>query len=132
MKRCIAILLGCSLPAIVIAAPVHINAYWACTGYLHCGTYDIVVYLLNNLIDGVLYFIEALATTVFFYGALRMIFSRGEEGKEVGKKALIYASLGLVFAVLARETIAFVCVYLYKIGGTAVGACPHLLWPFTP
>ncbi len=132
MKRILTLLLGTVTPDTAHAAPVHLTDYsWSCTGFLRCGSsVGVVDFLLNSLIDGVQYFIAPLATVTFFYGALRMIFSRGEEGKEVGKKALIYASLGLAASILVAGVIEYVCVYIYQIGGLSTTTCPALIWPF--
>lgn len=129
MKRLLFFLSGLLLPASASAAGVHLTDYgWDCTGFLRCNIPgDVFSFLLNNLITGVLSFIVLLATVVFFYGAFRMAASQGEEGKEVGKKALLYASLGLVLAILAGAIIEFVCGYVYLVGGTPGGMCP--IWP---
>ncbi len=117
MKRFLSILLGILLPTPALAG-VSITSYgWSCTGFLKCGsTTDAVTDLTVNLITGVASFIGALAVVVIFYGALRMVMSRGEEGKEAGKKALIYASLGLAAAMLTGAIISFVSDYIYYLG----------------
>lgn len=131
MKRFFAVLIGTFTPISAHAVPVRLTDYWSCTGFLRCGSaVGVVDFLINSLIDGVQYFIAPLATVVFFYGALRMIFSRGEEGKEVGKKALIYASIGLATSILVAGVIQYVCVYLYQIGGSPTTTCPALIWSF--
>ena len=136
MKRSLAILFGCLTPTMLFAAGIHITNYWNCTGFLRCGSsVSAVTFLIHSLINGVEFFIIPLATVAFLYGAVRMLLSRGEEGKEVGKKALIYASLGLVAAILVQGIIEFICGYIYLIGGasapgTPVGTCPSGIWPF--
>lgn len=116
MKRMLAIILGVLTPASTAAAGVRLSTYFDCTGLLRCGSSGTALYLIDNLIAGVGYFIVPLATVIFFYGALRMLLSRGEEGKEVGKKALIYGSFGLAAALLVGAVIAFVRDYLFLIG----------------
>lgn len=117
MRRILLVIAGLVLPL-----PVHAyrltDSGWQCTGFLKCGSStDVVTDLTGNLISGVTAFISVLAVVVFIYGALRMVMSRGEEGKEAGKKALIYASLGLVFALLTGAIISFIHDYLYLLGG---------------
>lgn len=122
MKRTLAIVASFLTPASAFAAGVHLTDYaWSCNGFLKC-TFggppptDVVVDMTNNLISGVGFFIVTLGVVVFFYGALRMATSRGEEGKEVGKKALIYASVGIAAAMLTGAAISFVRDYIYYLG----------------
>ena len=123
MKRFLFLLVGLTIPVPVFAG-VDITSYgWSCNGFLYCGSSDVVVLLNNNLIAGVSAFSVALAVVVFFYGAIRMVISQGDEGKEAGKKALIYASLGLAAALLTGGVIQFVCGYLFYLGGASAG-CP--------
>lgn len=92
---------------------------WDCTGFLKCGSStDAVMQITATIVTGVGRFIIALAVVVFIYGALRMITSRGEEGKEAGKKAMIWAALGLMAALLTGAVVEFVRDYLYYLGGT--------------
>ena len=119
MKRFFALSIGLLLPVSALAAGVSIGGGgygWNCKGYLYCGSTDAVNILTNRLIAGVGAFIFSLAVVVFFYGALRMVTSQGDEGKEAGKKALIYASLGLAAALLTGGMIAFVRDYIYYLG----------------
>ncbi|MEQ1849826.1 MAG: pilin [Candidatus Peribacteraceae bacterium] len=114
--RILTLIVGLLAPLSVHA--VRLTEYgFDCTGFLHCGTgMDAVFGLSLSMIDIVATFIVALAVIVFMYGGLRMATSRGEEGKEAGKKALIYASLGLVFALLTAAIIDFISDYLYALG----------------
>lgn len=116
--RLASILLGLLLLPVRTHA-VRLSDYgFDCTGFLHCGATDVVAGLSGNMIAIVSTFIVILAVIVFIYGGLRMVISRGEEGKEAGKKALIYASLGLVFALLTGAIIQFIADYLYAFGNT--------------
>ena len=56
-----------------------------------------------------------LASIIFLYGALRMVISRGDEGKEAGKKAMIYGALGLVFVLLSWSIVKLVETYIWKL-----------------
>ncbi len=128
MKRFLACLIGLALPVIAHAAYDIRTTGWDCQGFLYCGGSlppDVVAIIAGNIVNGVWMFIGSMAVVAFFYGAIRMITSQGQEGKEAGKKALIYASLGLVAALLVRATIQFVCGYIYYLGGgTGTGICP--------
>lgn len=112
------------LPVIVgILVPIQAFAYritdsgWDCRGFLKCGSStDAVTQITLTIVTGVTAFIGALAVVVFMYGAVRMVTSQGDEGKEAGKKALIWASLGLVAAILTGAVIRFVTDYLYLLG----------------
>ncbi len=102
----------------VTVSAVSITQYWTCKGFLYCGGgTNAVVLLSTNIISGVAVTIEALSVIVFFYGAIRMVTSQGQEGKEAGKKALIYAALGIAAALLTQAFIAFIRDYLYVLGG---------------
>ena len=116
MKR-ILILLGLLLPGSVRA--VSITDYsWRCKGFLYCESpgRDAVAILTTRLVTIVSAFIGALAVVVFLYGAIRMVTSQGDEGKEAGKKALIWASVGLAAALLTGGILAFINGYLYQVG----------------
>lgn len=119
MRRFTLFLIGLLLPTAAYA--VQITDYdWQCTGFLHCGSSLTAVGLITNSIAmGVSAFIVALAVVAFFYGAILMIVSQGEERKEAGKKAMIYAAIGLAFAMLTVAVIEFVTGYLYYLGGTS-------------
>lgn len=129
MKRFLASLAGIALPAIAHAYSLT-QSTWNCNGFLYCNSGgappDVVAIIAQSTINVVFYFIGPMAVVAFFYGAIRMIVSQGQEGKEAGKKALIYASLGIVAAILVKATIQFVCGYLYYLGGSGNGAgiCP--------
>ncbi len=107
MKRTLFLLTGILLPGSAVAANLATYGY-NCTGFLYCNGTNVVAAMTNNLIGGVGAIILPIATVAFLYGAIRMITSRGDEGKEAGKKALIYASLGLAAALLTEAIIAFV------------------------
>lgn len=111
------------LPIVGLLLPNVAHAYsirdtgWDCTGFLECGgSGDAVVAITTNIIAGVAAFIGALAVIAFFYGAIRMITSQGQEGKEAGKKALIYASLGMAAALLTEGIILYVRDYIFYLG----------------
>lgn len=77
---------------------------------------------MNRLLFIVSTFLFALTVLVFFYGAIRMAVSQGEEGKDTGKKAMIYAALGFVCALLLSGMFRFVCDTLYGLGAGSLGA----------
>ena len=114
----IATIFGVSFPLLAYADGYHIiSTGWSCTGFLYCGTSgNIVTVITTTIVNGVVAFIGSLAIVVFFYGAIRMVISQGQEGKEAGKKALIWASLGLVAALLAGAIIQFVTGYISYLG----------------
>jgi hypothetical protein len=94
------------------------NSGWNCTGFLYCGSGTNIVFLLSqHIIVTVSAFIVTLTILVIAYGALRLATSQGQEGKEAGKKAIMWASLGLVAAMLTGAIIQFVTGYLYMLGG---------------
>jgi len=117
MKRFLLSLLGLLLPTAVSAYSIT-DTGWSCDGFLYCGSGgDVVTIMTMTIVNGVAMFIGALAVVVFFYGAILMVTSQGQEGKEAGKKAMIYASLGLAAALLTSAIIAFVRDYIYYLGG---------------
>lgn len=117
MKRFSLVLLGCLFPSAAFAGVDIDNYGWSCAGFVYCNSpLNAVTGILGKLIAWINTFIVALAVVVFFYGALRMAISRGEEGKETGKKALIYASLGLAAAMLTSAILAFINYYIYLLG----------------
>ena len=104
------------------AEPYHLgNSGWNCQGFLYCPPgggappTNVVFIITTTIIAGVAAFIGSLAIVVFFYGAIRMVISQGQEGKEAGKKALIWASLGLAAALLTEAVIQFVRGYIYFV-----------------
>lgn len=114
-------LLGVLLPTTAFAYTLS-ETGWDCTGFLYCNPggpppSDVVTIMTTTIVNGVAAFIGALAVVVFFYGAILMVTSQGQEGKEAGKKALIYASLGLAGALLVSAVMAFVRDYIYYLGG---------------
>ncbi len=114
MKRLL-ILLGLFAPS--SAAAISINGYgWSCAGFLHCGSgTDAVQTIATNITVGVTSTITALAVISFLYGAIRMASSQGGEGKEAGKKAMIWAATGLVAAVLTGGIILYVQSLIFSI-----------------
>lgn len=121
--RLIAAAIGFLLPSIAHSAGYQLfQSGWNCQGFLYCPPgggpppADAVVILTSTVVSGVLLFISALAVVVFIYGALRMVVSQGQEGKEAGKKALIWASFGLAAALLTAAIIEFVTGYIYFLG----------------
>ena len=118
MKRLLFIAVGILVPVSAGAVSITDPQYgWSCNGFLYCGTGgNAVTAITGNIIAGVSAFIVALAVVMFFYGGLRMVASRGEEGKEAGKKALMYAAFGLIAALLTAAVISFVRDYIYLLG----------------
>ncbi len=81
-----------------------------------CGvSIDLVTAATEKVVATGLVIATPLATVVLLYGALRMVISRGEEGKEAGKKAMIYGAMGLVFVTLAYGLVKAVEAYLYLV-----------------
>jgi ABC-type Fe3+-siderophore transport system permease subunit len=116
MKRFLLTLAG-------LITPLTAHAYrltdsgWSCSGFLKCGTsQDAVTDLTSNIISAVGAFILALGVIAIFYGAIRMVTSQGEEGKDAGKKAILYALLGIALAMLTGAIIEFVRDYIYLLG----------------
>lgn len=109
------------LSPITAHAQYHLtNSGWNCQGFLYCNgggapPADIVVIITMNIIMAVSTFIGALAVVVFLYGAIRMVTSQGEEGKEAGKKALIWASFGLTAAILTGGIMAYIRSAVFAI-----------------
>ncbi len=119
LHRLVATLIGILIPTAAHAQYHITNTGWNCQGFLYCNggapPTNIVVIITMNIISGVSAFIGALAVVIFFYGAIRMAVSQGQEGKEAGKKALIWASFGLTAALLTGAIIAYVNDYIYAI-----------------
>lgn len=118
--RLSAIIAGIVAPTAAYAQYHLTYSGWSCQGFLYCppgggAPVNIVVIITLNIIAAVSTFIGALAIVVFLYGALRMVISQGQEGKEAGKKALIWATLGLSAALLTRLIIDYVNDYIYFI-----------------
>ena len=85
-----------------------------CSKFLFCGNANPLITFSTKIVSAIAAFILPLAILVFLYGAILMITSQGEEGKETGKKAMIYASLGLVAALLAESIVLFIQTILYS------------------
>ncbi len=116
MRRFILIAIGLLAP--VSAYAVSITGYgWTCNGFLGCGGTNVVTGLSANLILAVNIIIIPLAIVVFLYGAILMIVSAGEERKEAGKKAMLYAALGLVFGMLTKLIIGNISAYIWLLSG---------------
>ncbi len=114
MKRLALILAGLSVPATAFA--VQITQYWDCTGHLKCGTsLNAVSDLAIRIVLVVSYFIGSLAVCAFLYGAILMIISQGDEKKEAGKKAMIWAAVGLALALTVALIRAFVVWFITTI-----------------
>ncbi len=129
MKKFLSLFTGFIIPQIAFAYRLT-DSGWDCAGFVGCGTVtDGVMYVMGRLIFIIGSFLFALTVVVFLFGALRMTASRGEEGKEAGKKAMIYASLGFAAALLTAGIFRFVCDNLYLLGGAAPGSMCVGLWP---
>lgn len=118
MKRIAPLLVGLLLPAKAFA--VSITQYgWSCTGFLHCGSSaDAVQIIATNITVGVTATITSLAVIVFLYGAIRMTTSQGGEGKDAGRKAMVWSAVGLIAAILAGGIILYVQQLLYAVAST--------------
>lgn len=116
MKRFAMLITGLLIPVVAHAYSIT-STGWNCDGFLECGSgTDVVVDVTTNIVNTVAKFIGALAVVVFFYGAIRMIVSQGQEGKEAGKKALEYAAFGMVAALLVSAIVEYIRDYLYYLG----------------
>ena len=114
MKRFLPALIGLFVPA--TAHAVSITQWWDCTGFLFCGDpMAIGPRILIGIVALIFNFLIPVAVVVFMYGGIRMIVSMGGEGKEIGKKAMIYAAMGLLMALLAGYITQFVFDLLYAI-----------------
>lgn len=116
----ITILTGILVPNVAHASDgYHLtNSGWNCQGFLYCTggiPANVVVVITLKIVLGVSAFIAALAIIVFFYGAIRMVISQGQEGKEAGKKALIWASVGLAASLLVGAIVDYITDYIYLI-----------------
>lgn len=116
----LAILIIGFLAPIAAHAQYHlVDSGWNCQGFLYCNggapPANIVVVITMNIITGVSTFIGALAIVVFLYGAIRMVTSQGQEGKEAGKKALVWASFGLTAAILTGGIMAYIRSAVFAI-----------------
>ena len=85
-----------------------------CSKFLFCNNANPISTFSLKIVSAIAAFILPLAILIFLYGAILMITSQGEEGKETGKKAMIYASLGLVAALLAESIVQFIQTVLYS------------------
>lgn len=105
MKRFFTILAGLCVP--LTASAVSITDYqWTCEGFLWCGNGGgggVVAIISTNIIESALSLVSVVAIAGFIYGGLRMAMSQGEEGKQIGKKALMYSALGLGLIVLTAS-----------------------------
>lgn len=121
--RLIAASIGLVIPVAAHSQGYHItDSGWNCQGFLYCppggggAPPNLVALLTLKIALGVSAFIATLAIVAFFYGALRMVISQGQEGKEAGKKAIIWASFGLAASMLTAAVISYVTDYIYLIG----------------
>ena len=122
MKKYFVAIIGFITPGIAHAYRLT-DSGWSCSGYVGCGVPDAVAYVMSRLILIIGTFMFTLTVVVFLYGALRLTISRGEEGKEAGKKAMMYAAFGFAAALLTSGIFAFICGYLYMLGGTTGSMC---------
>ncbi len=115
MKNFLSIFIGWCLPATALA--VSITDYgWSCNGFLYCGQgRDAVQIVTSNITIGVVSTISALAVIVILYGAIRMAASQGGEGKDAGKKAILWALAGLAIAILTGGIILFVQEFISAV-----------------
>ena len=142
MRRFLPILLAFLLsPLSAIAAGFHLtDSGWNCRGFIGCnGTTpppNIASYLTAKVIalvfptGGGLGFLFYLTVLVFMYGGFQMVYSRGEEGKETGKKAMQYGATGFVLALLVAGIMRFFCDYIYALGNGVIsfGATQCQIW----
>jgi hypothetical protein len=99
-----------------------------CRGFVGCGEDGLVSFFVKRVLSLVLPingvgFIFYVAVAVFLWGTLQMVLSRGEEMKESGKNAILYACLGLSLALVTSGVLSFICGYLFKLGGTSSTFC---------
>jgi hypothetical protein len=137
MRFFLAILSGLLYPFTAHAAGYRLTqSGWDCTGFVGCGAgVDLATFLVARIValvfptGGGPGFIFYLTVVVFFYGSLRLVFSRGEEGKEAGKKAMQFAALGFALAMLIAGIMRFFCDYVYLLGaGGGTNICA-IWWP---
>ena len=91
--------------------------------YVNIGS-GAVSLLGSKLVDFILLMIGSIAVAVILFSALRIIASRGEDIEEP-KKALLYAVLGLVLAVLADVIVRSACTIAFSAAG---GTTPQCSW----
>lgn len=121
MKRIFTVLIGIVSPARALAAGKHLSDYGFDCSKIDlpipgCGGSTDVVTALTTLIVGNGKLVAgSLAIIVFLYGGLRMTISQGNEGKDAGKKALIYGALGFACIFLAAEIVTVVQSYISAI-----------------
>lgn len=131
--RITGILLGVLTP-LVVSAYTLTDSGWDCTGFAGCSSYggNLLSYAMNRILLIISTFLFALTVLVFFYGAIRMAISQGEEGKETGRKAMLYAAGGFILVLLLNGIFRFICDYLYALGeGSLLSAssmCAQWWW----
>ena len=121
------------LPWTVYAYDLAADTGWNCAGFVGCGSGgNIFTYLMQRLTLIVSTFLFTLTVLVFLYGAIRMAISQGEDGKETGRKAMMYAAFGFLCTLLLSGVFRFICDYLYGLGagalGQNVGMCATWWW----
>lgn len=119
MKRAFPVTLGfLLLPTKALA--VSITQFgWSCAGFLHCGSgTDAVQTIATNITVGITATITSLAVITFLYGAIRMTTSQGGEGKDAGKKAMVWSAVGLIAAILAGGIILYVQQLIYSVASS--------------
>jgi Type IV secretion system pilin len=142
MIRFFLFLFGTLLPFTAFAAiargfNIHRDTDFDCTGFIGCEIDDdFVSYFVARVLSLLLPlppnydlgFIFYVALAVFLWGALQMVLSRGEEMKDSGKNAMIYALLGITLALLASGILSYICGYIYAVGGTSDGGFCLAIW----
>ena len=111
--RILAIIIGILLPSAAFA--FSLQSAFNCSGFLYCGSHDIVAILTSGFIQDIAQNTLDVASIAFLYGGLRMAVSQGEEGKEEGKKALIYGALGYMLATLSYAVVISVEAFIGKV-----------------
>lgn len=121
MQKIVAILIGTLLPSMAYAQK-HLSDYgFDCTliGFTvpGCGMapIDLMTTATAKITETAGLIAVPLATIVLLYGALRMVISRGDEGKEAGKKAMMYGALGIILLMLSAAIVGLVKHYSYLL-----------------
>ncbi len=139
MLRMFLLLLGTLLPVTAFAGVAGgfdiRQTGFDCSGFIGCSGGDFVSYFVARVFSLLLPlpgygfgFIFYTALAVFLWGALQMVLSRGEEMKESGKNAMLYALLGVVLALLASGILSYICGYIYAVGATGGGGFCTAIW----
>ncbi len=87
-----------------------------CSMFLFCGAAESIPNIaIPRIANAIFSVLVPVAVIVFMYGGIRMIVSQGGEGKEAGKKAMMYAAVGLALAAISFLIIKFVNDLVYMI-----------------